>query len=185
MEDLQIVELYWQRNQQAVAETERKYGSFCYGIAKNILSVREDAEECVNDTYHRAWNAIPPQRPVYLRAWLGRIVRNLAVDRWERNRAQKRYAGMTELLSELEECIPSPQTVEQAVEEKELAAHISVWLRTLAPEDRTLFIRRYWEGAELQSLAKEQGISPGKLAQRMYRLRAGLRSALEREGVSL
>lgn len=80
MEDIQIVELYWQRDERAVAETERKYGAFCYGIAKNILSIKEDAEECVNDTYHRAWNAIPPQRPVYLRSWLGKIVRNLAIN---------------------------------------------------------------------------------------------------------
>lgn len=185
MEDIQIVELYWQRDERAVAETERKYGAFCYGIAKNILSIKEDAEECVNDTYHRAWNAIPPQRPVYLRSWLGKIVRNLAINLWERNRAQKRYTGMTELLAELEECIPSPQTVEQTLEEQELAGHISAWLRTLEQDDRVLFVRRYWEGAELQSLAKERGIPPGKLAQRMYRLRGDLKALLERKGVSL
>lgn len=92
---------------------------------------------------------------------------------------------MTELLAELEECIPSPQTVEQTLEEQELAGHISAWLRTLEQDDRVLFVRRYWEGAELQSLAKERGIPPGKLAQRMYRLRGDLKALLERKGVSL
>lgn len=185
MEDSQIIELYWRRDEAAIAETRQKYGAFCYGIAKNILSVHEDAEECVNDTWHRAWDAIPPQRPVKLRAWLGKVVRNLALHRWEKNRAQKRDAGMTQLLGELEECIPSPQSVERQIEEAELAEYISAWLRTLDREDRVLFVRRYWNGTPLQELAREWSLSPARLAQRMFRLRGRLRTTLEKEGYVL
>ena len=185
MEDAQIIDLYWRRDEEAIAQTQRYNGAFCYSIAKNILSIHEDAEECVNDTYHRAWDAIPPQRPVKLRAWLGRVVRNIALNHWNKCHAQKRYAGMTELLSELEDCIPSPQTVERQIEEEELAGQISAWLLSLDREDRVLFVRRYWNGTPLQELAKEWNISPNKLAQRMFRLRGRLKTALEKEGVAL
>ena len=183
MEDKQIIELYWQRNEQAIAETDQKYGAFCFGIARNILSIHEDAEECVNDTYHQVWNAIPPQRPVHFRPWIGRIVRHVAINLWNKNHAQKRYAGMTELLHELEECISAPQTVEQALDEKELAGYIDRWLRSLDRDDRTLFVRRYWLGTPLNELAEELHIPPGKLAGRMYRLRIDLKTVLEKEGV--
>lgn len=185
MEDSEIIDLYWRREEAAVAETQKKYGAFCYGIAKNILSVHEDAEECVNDTYHRAWDSIPPQRPVKFRAWLGKIVRNLALNLWTKNHTQKRYAGMTELLGELEDCVPSPNTVERQMEEKELSEFLSAWLLSLSREDRILFVRRYWNGAALRDLAREWKLDPGKLARRMYRLRGGLRAALEKEGIAL
>ena len=185
MEDEQILALYWQRDERAIEETAKKHGDFCRGIAKNILSVEEDAEECVNDTYHRAWTSIPPQRPAGFRAWLGRVVRNIALNLWDRNHAQKRYAGMTALLSELEDCVPSPLTVEQEIETKELTAIIERWLRSIGREDRALFVRRYWNGTALNELARERGVPPGKLAQRMFRLRLSLRAALEKEGVQL
>lgn len=185
MEDSQIIDLYWQREEAAIAETQRKYGAFCYGVAKNILSVHEDAEECVSDTWQRAWESIPPQRPVKLRAWLGKIVRNLALNLWNKNHTQKRYVGMTELFSELEDCIPSPETVEREIEEKELSEYISAWLLTLSREDRILFVRRYWNGIALRDLAKEWNLAPDQLAQRMYRLRGRLKTALEKEGISL
>ena len=185
MEDVEIIELYWQRNEQAIAETAQKYGAFCHSIAKNILSIDEDAEECVNDAFHQAWNAIPPQRPVRFRAWLGKTVRNLALNLWNKNHAQKRYAGMTLLLTELEDCIPAPQTVEREIEEKELTGLLERWLRSMDREDQVLFVRRYWNGMALKELAKEQTVSPGKLAQRMYRLRLSLKAALEEEGVRI
>lgn len=185
MEDVEIIELYWQRNERAIAETAKKHEAFCHSIAKNILSVDEDAEECVNDTYHQAWNAIPPQRPERFRAWLGKVVRNIAFNLWNKNHAQKRYAGMNALLSELEDCIPSPKTVEREIEEKELTEIIDRWLRSIEQEDRTLFVRRYWNGIALKELAREQSVSPGRLAQRMYRLRLSLKAALEKEGVHL
>ena len=181
MEDVQIIELYWQRNEQAIAETAQKYGAFCHSIAKNILSIDEDAEECVNDAFHQAWNAIPPQRPVRFRAWLGKTVRNLALNLWNKNHAQKGYAGMTLLLTELEDCIPAPQTVEREIEEKELTGILERWLRSMDREDQVLFVRRYWNGMALKELAKEQAVSPGKLAQRMYRLWKRRGSGYERK----
>ena len=185
MEDNQIIDLYWQRDEQAIVETSKKHGAFCHSIAKNILCIDEDAEECVNDTYHQAWNAIPPQRPAKFRAWLGRVVRNIALNLWNKNHTQKRYSGMSELLSELEDCIPSSKTVEQEIEDKELTEIVDRWLHSIDREDQVLFVRRYWNGIALKELAKEQAVSPGKLSQRMYRLRISLKTALEKEGVHL
>ena len=185
MEDAQIIDLYWRRDESAITETARKYGALCRTVAKGILSTAEDAEECVNDAYHQAWNAIPPQRPEKLGAWIGKVVRNLALNRWERDHAQKRYGGMTALLSELEDCVPAPKTVEGELEDQELSRLISGWLRSLEREDRVLFVHRYWYGTALQDLAAEWGLSPQKLAQRMFRLRRSLRNTLEKEGVEL
>ncbi len=185
MEDQKIIELYWQRKETAIVETARKYGSFCHRIALNILSVQEDAEECVNDSYHSVWNCIPPTRPDSFKAFLGRIVRNLSISRYRKNRAQKRYSGMELLLSELEDCIPAPEQVEHIIERQHLSTLISDWLESLTAEERTLFIRRYWFGDELQQLAKEFRITPNALAGRMLKLRKALRSKLEQEGVAL
>lgn len=185
MEDHQIVELFWQRDENAIAEIRRKYGAFCHAAALRILSDRRDAEECVSDAWLRAWNAMPPQRPALLRPWLGRVVRNLAINRWEQNRAQKRYAGVELLLDELSDALPTPQTVEQYMEAEELGALISAWLRTLPADDRVLFLRRYWNGESLKELAGLLGESPDRLAQRTYRLRCALKAELERNGVSL
>lgn len=185
MEDSQIIDLYWNRNENAIAQTAQKYGNFCHAIAFNVLSIHEDAEECVNDTYVQAWNSIPPQRPLMLKAWLGKVVRNLAINLWDKNHAQKRYQGMDLVLDELEECVPAAKTVENAIEDKELGRVISGWLRTLKEDDRNLFVRRYWSGESVNDLADEWGISPNKLAQRMFRLRNSLKAALEKEEVYL
>ncbi|MBU5627557.1 sigma-70 family RNA polymerase sigma factor [Oscillibacter sp. MSJ-2] len=185
MEDSQIVDLYWRREEAAISATARKYGTFCHRISRNILSAEEDAEECVNDTYIHAWNSIPPQRPNRLGAYLGRVVRNLSINLWHKNHAQKRYSGIEALLSEIEECIPSRQTVEHKVEEIELTGFLNAWLASLPRDDRILFLRRYWYGEALNTLEQELGVSHGKLAKRMYRLRAELREALEKEGYSL
>lgn len=185
MTDPQIIELYWNRDERAIHETKQKYGSFCLRIAINILTSYEDAEECVNDVYYRVWQAIPPQRPTKFRAWIGKIVRNTAITLWDRNHARKRFAGMNQLLSELEDCIPSPQTLEREMEGKELSDVIDGWLASLSKEERTLFMRRYWNGEALKDLARTCGMTPGKLAQRMYRLRSSLRETLEREGIQL
>lgn len=185
MEDSRIIDLYWRRDEAAIGETERKYGPLCRSLAKNILSVDEDAEECVNDALHQAWNSIPPQRPDRLGAWLGKVTRNLALNRWHKNRAQKRYAGMSALLSELEDCVPAPGGVERELENQALSAAIDGWLRTLPKDDRVLFVRRYWYGVELRDLAAERGVSPNRLAQKMLRLRRGLKKALEQEGFTI
>lgn len=185
MEDSQIIDLYWQRDETAIHETQQKYGAFCHRIARGILSLREDAEECVSDTWLRAWNAIPPERPLKLRAWLGRITRNLAFNLWQKNRAQKRGGGMDALLSELDDCLPSSQNVAQEVEARELSARISAWLLSQKPEDRILFVRRYWYADSLKELAEARGAVPARLSERLYRMRLSLKSTLEKEGVIL
>ena len=185
MEDSKIIQLYWDRDESAIPATAAKYGGFCHSVALNLLGGREDAEECVNDTWHAAWRSMPPQRPARLRAWLGRVVRNLALDRWKRDHAQKRSPGVTVLLDELGDCVPSPQSVERAMEAAELAETIERWLAALPKADRVLFVRRYWYGMPLKDLAGLAGTAPDRLAQRMYRLRLSLKAALEEEGITI
>lgn len=185
MEDSQIISLFFKRDETAISETEKKYGAFCYKIAFNILSSNADAEECVNDTYLQAWNTIPPQSPNKLGAWLGKVVRNIALNLWNKNHRKKRYAGIEKLLDELEDCIPSPITVEHKIEEKELTQFLNTWLASLSDNDRILFVRRYWNGEKLNELATENNISPRSMAKRMYRLRQNLKRELEKEGYLL
>ncbi len=185
MEDLEIIGLYFKRDEKAISETAAKYGGFCHTIALNILSVHEDAEECVNDTYLRTWDSIPPQKPDKLGAWLGRVVRNIAYNLWKKNHRQKRYTGMEEILNELEDCVPSPVSVEAEIEEQELTEIINAWLKSLSENDRDLFVSRYWAGEAVNVLAWREGVSPASMAKRMYRLRLSLKSTLEKEGYSL
>ncbi|MBQ8398298.1 MAG: sigma-70 family RNA polymerase sigma factor [Clostridia bacterium] len=185
MEDETIIELYWQRDEAAIAETAGKYGAFCHRIAFNILRVTSDAEECVNDTWHAAWQAMPPQRPGSLRAFLGRITRNLSLDRWRAAHTAKRGDGMDLLLSELDEATPSPGTVEEQIEHNRLSALISDWLESLPTDDCALFVRRYWYGDAVQDLARAAGRSPNTVTKQLGRLRQKLRVYLEREGVEL
>ncbi len=185
MEDSQIIHLFFMRDEAAISETEKKYGAFCQKIALNILSNNADAEECVNDTYLQAWNKIPPQNPDRFGAWLGKVVRNFALNLWNKNHRKKRYAGIEQLFDELEECIPSPAAVERELEEKELTQFLNTWLASLSADDRICFVRRYWNGEKCNALAAEYKVSPGNMAKRMYRLRMDLRTKLEKEGYSL
>lgn len=185
MEDQEIVALYWARNQQAIAESQQKYGAFCATLARNILSIPQDAEECVNDTWHRAWDTIPPQRPGNLRAYLGKIVRNLSIDRWRHNKAQKRGDGMDVMLSELEGCLSGGPAPEQELENREITAAIQGWLDTLSREERAIFLRRYWYGTPVGELAKSWGCSPNGMSQRLFKLRNRLKRYLEEREVWL
>ncbi len=185
MDDLAIVELYHRREERAIAESDRKYGGLCRSIALKLLGLREDAEECVNDTWHAAWNKMPPDRPQALGAFFGRITRNLSISRWRREHAQKRYDGIEVLLSELEDCVPAPGTVEEDMERRQLALAISAWLDSLEGGDRRLFIRRYWYGDPVKTLAAERGQVANALTQRLLRLRKGLRAFLESKGAEL
>ena len=185
MEDSVIVALYWARDEQAIGATDSKYGGLCRSLSQNLLGSKEDAEECVQDTWYRAWTTMPPKRPELLKAYLCRIVRNLSLDRWRAGRAKKRGGGLDQLGLELEDCVSAPQNVEHTVENEEIARCIERWLRTLDAENRDLFLQRYWFGTPLQQLAKERGRNGNQLAQRLYRLRQGLRAALEEEGVEL
>ncbi len=183
MEDEKIIDLYFRRDEAAIRETEAAYGSLCMRIALNILSIRQDAEECVNDTWHSAWKRIPPTRPVSLRAFLGRITRDHAVSRWRAEHAKKRFDGMEILLSELDECVPAAADPEKITETAELTEQITIWLRNLNSEDRALFLRRYWYGDGVKELARERGERANNVSQRLLRLRKQLRKTLESEGV--
>lgn len=185
MEDLQIIELYWRRDEQAITETDGKYGPFCHRLAMNILRSFQDSEECVSDTYQKTWETIPPQKPDSLRAYLGRIVRNLSISRYRALHAQKRYSGLEVLLSELEDCVPTPDNVQRTVEAGELSGLIAAWLETWGEEDRALFLRRYWNGESVKELARAVGVSPNAMTKRLLRLRESLRVYLEREGVAV
>lgn len=184
MEDREIVELYHRRDEAAIGETDRKHGSFCRRLAGNLLSDNRDAEECVSDTYLAAWNRMPPDRPDSLRAFLGRIVRNISISRFRRNRAEKRYAGMEAMLSELDHCVPEGAE-DIDLDRQVIADTVSRWLDTLSKADRILFVRRYWYGDQVKELAERTGVTPNEMARRMQKLRAGLRDALAREGVEI
>ena len=186
MEDQGIIDLYWARSEQAIAESETKYGTFCRAIARNILRQEEDAEECVNDTWLHAWNAMPPQRPSVLSAFFGKITRNLSLDRWRHSRASKRGGPQVEVaLEELEHCLPAPGRPEERLEERETAALISRFLREQSDLDRNLFLRRYWYLDSISALAKRFHLSEGQTKSRLHRIRLRLREALVREGVAV
>ena len=185
MDDKTIVELYLDRDERAILETDRKYGAFCRAVALNLLSVKEDAEECVSEAYHRAWLAVPESRPERFKPWLGKIVRNVALNMIERDQATKRSGDRFKaLIDEIDECVPSPETVEGAAEDREIAECINGWLRSLPRADRTLFVRRYWYGESVADLAKERGVPAQRVTQKLLRLRRALRRALEKEGIS-
>ena len=185
MEDTAIVSLYWQRDEGAIAASSAKYGTLCHSLSYNILRRHEDAEECVNDTWHRAWDTMPPQRPASLRAFFCRIVRNLSIDRWRAAHSRKRGEGMESLVLELEECVPASPSAEEQWEEEQVAAAVERWLDKQSRQDRQLFVHRYFYGWPVKELARRAGYAPNSLTQRLRRLRQSLRLALEREGVIL
>ncbi len=185
MEDGQIIDLYWNRDQRAIGETDGKYGRLLHSIAWNLLRSREDSEECVNDTYLRAWEAIPPARPGAFRTWLGQITRNLSLDRWKRRGAEKRGGGAELLLGELEDCLPAPAGRQRSVEDEELAELLSAFLRGLSREGRAMFLRRYWYGESVAEVALALGCGEGKVKSSLFRSRKALRGYLEKEGISV
>lgn len=184
MDEKEIVELYWCRSEHAIKETDIKYGKYCNTIAFNILGNQQDSEECVNDTYWKAWNSIPPKRPAKLSAFLGKITRNLALNRYEHLTADKRGSGQVCVaLDELAECIPDPNYVERIVEDKLLADMINRFLSTLSKETRQIFLRRYWGLYPVDQIASDLGISISKCKMSLYRTRRKLKSFLEKEGI--
>lgn len=186
MEDWQIVDLFWKRSESAITETAKKYEKYCYYIAFNILHSKEDSEECVNDTYLRAWGSIPPQRPEKLSVFLGKITRNLSINRFKHRTAWKRGKGHYVMaLEELQECIPSMTSVEQAMEDKALVELFNRFLGGLPLEKRKIFMRRYWYFSQVKDIATEYGMSESKVKMSLMRTRKELKDFLEKEGVVL
>ena len=186
MEDETILDLYFAREERAIAETGKKYGGYCRSIAFNILRSHEDTEECVSDTWLHTWNAIPPARPGCLRAFVGRITRNLSFTRWEAARAQKRGGGQTEiLLSELADCLPGGERVDTRLDAQAVTLTIEAYLRTQTRENRQLFVRRYYYGDSVRRLSGLFGLTENTVKSRLFRLRAGLRDALLKEGIAV
>ncbi len=185
VEDKGIVELFSRRDERGIQEARRKYGGFCFKIAINLLGVKEDAEECVSDALYAAWRQIPPAVPRSMRAFLGRITRNLSISRYRTATAQKRGGGMEELLCELEECLPDRKGLDDQVDSRALTELISRWLDSLTTGDRELFVRRYWYGDSLQDMAGDLEQSPRELAQRTFWMRKKLKQVLEREGYTV
>ena len=186
MDDKQIVELYWQRNEQAIAETAAKYETYCMKISQNILSDRADSEENVNDTYLHAWKAIPPQRPAILSAFLGRIARNLAINKYKARHAEKRAHDEFALsLDELDICTPSGLSVEDDAAAAALTAQINTFLRGLPTEMRRVFICRYFYAESVGEIAARQGATESKIKSMLLRSRLRLKAQLEKEGYSL
>lgn len=183
MEDTNIIDLYWARDEGAISASDEKYGRLCRTLSRNILGSHEDAEECVNDTWHRAWDTMPPLRPRSLRAYFAAITRNLSLNLWHKARAEKRGSGLEVLLSELEDCLPAAESVEDTAASHELARVIDRWLAGLAQADRVAFLRRYWYGQQVAEIARQAGCFPNTMTKRLGRLRESLRRALEQEGI--
>jgi len=184
--DVEIIDLFWNREQTAIAQTAKQYGNYCYAIANGILNNREDSEECLNDTWHRAWEAMPPQRPNKLTLFLGKITRHLAFDKYKMNRAKKRGGSEFALvLDELDECIPSPNNVEQAIEAEELERTINQFLHGLPERECSIFLLRYWHNKPLAKIASRFGVKENNVKASMFRTRQKLKAHLEKEGVTL
>ena len=183
MEDQQIVDLFWERSEEAISETSKKYGSYCHSISYNILSNKEDAEECVVDTWLSTWNSIPPRRPSLLAAFLGRITRNLSLDRWRTRSRYKRGGGeVTLALEELEDCISDSQTVEVVFERKRFARVFNEFLDSLSETERRVFLCRYWYLDSVRDISDRLQFSESKVTSMLYRTRKMLRKVLEKEG---
>lgn len=186
MEDQKIVQLYWDRNEQAIPETSTKYGAYCASIAKNILGSNEDAEECVNDTYLNAWNSMPPHKPNILSTFLGKITRNLSLNRAKHNAADKRGGGQLPLvLDELSGCISDKDDVEQEIDRRELVRAINSFLDTLSADKRGIFICRYWYFDSISDIGNRFGITENNVSVTLNRLRSNLRDYLLERGFAL
>ncbi len=183
MDDKSIVDLYFSRNQDAITQTDKKYGRYCYSIAYNILTNKEDAEESVSDTYMTVWRAIPPRRPSVLSTFLGKITRHISINRWRERSAYKRGGGEMPLaLEELNDCVAGMQNVEMDYERKEIIKAYVEFLDTLPTTERRVFLCRYWYVESIETIADKFNFSQSKVKSMLYRTRVKLRTRLEEEG---
>ena len=185
MDDQQIIQLYWDRHEQAIDETRSKYGHFLYSVAHNILRDDGDSEESVNDTYLGAWNTIPPKNPDSLRSYVCRITRNLAIKKYHKNTAEKRNSYYDVALDELEDCLASPSTVENELDANRLAELFDDFLDGLDKENRVMFVRRYWFSESISDIAARFGMNEHAVSARLLRIREKLRRYLSEKGVTI
>lgn len=183
MEDEEILDLYFARDERAVVETDRKYGGYCFTLANSILNNEQDAEETISDTYLKAWHSIPPKRPAIFKMFLAKITRNLSFTRWRSNTARKRGGGEMELvLEELSGCLAAPGGVEDALQARELAQAIRAFLDTLPSREQDIFLRRYFFVEESGSIAQRYGMKPATVLRTLSRTREKLKKYLTQEG---
>ena len=181
MEDEKIVMLYWERNEDAIRETEKKYRKYCYSVAYNILHSHEDSDECVNDTWNDAWHAIPPAIPTVLRSFLARITRNIAIDRYRRDTAQKRAAEVESAIEEYWECIPNGDgSIEDTLALKQA---VNGFLARLDARTRIIFMRRYWYAMGVKEIAESMGLSESHVSVILHRTRSKFKDHLTKEGI--
>ena len=183
MNDNDIIELFFQRNQDGVLEAQRKYGAYCQSVARNILGSEEDSQECLNDLWLRAWNAIPPQRPAPLLSFVCVLVRRYSIMRYRANTAMKRNSSYDACMEEIENCIAAPGRVEDHYEAKVLARTIERFLDTLNRENRVIFMRRYWYSDSYAAIAALTGLTEKNVSVRLARVRKQLRDYLMKQGV--
>ena len=184
IDDEKIIEMFFERSEQAIRELDLKYGTICRSLSYNIVNNRQDAEECVNDAWLGAWNSIPPQRPDPLRAYVCRIVRNLSLKKLRANSALKRSSRFEVSLSELEDCI-SAHSLDEQLAAGELSAQINAFLAALRRDDRVMFVRRYWFAQPLSEIADAFGTTENNVSVRLGRIRRKLHTYLERKEVTL
>lgn len=183
MEDSKIVELYLQKNENAIKETNRKYGAYCFAIADNILHNKEDSEECVNDTWLKTWNAIPPQKPTKLQMFLAKITRNLSFNRFNSRSAKKRGGGeIIFVLDELAECLANESDIVSEYESKELGRCVRIFVRSLPERDGNIFVRRYFFTEPIAEIAKKYGLTENNIMVILSRTRKKLKNRLIKEG---
>ena len=184
MEDQKIVDLYWERSEQAIRVTEKKYGAYCHSVAYRILRSDEDAKECVNDTYLRAWEAMPPHRPSRLSTFLGKIVRNLALNRYWHNRAEKRSGEIEVILDEVEAFLPDP-TAKPISEEVALREAINGFVGALDVKKRKMFVQRYFYCCSIRTIARELGMTENAVKVSLHRIREDFRAHLAKEEIEI
>lgn len=185
MEDKAIIELFWARSQQAITETADKYGKRLQGLSMNILHNYEDAEECVNDTYHAAWNTLPPEKPDFFFAYLARLTRNFSFGIYDYKHAKKRTADIVELSRELECCIPAPNEFERKAESEEIGKVLSLFLREQSVPMRRVFVQRYWYAQSICDISRDCDMSESKVKSILFRMRGKLKRYLEKEGINI
>lgn len=186
MRDQEITELFWERKEQAVTESNIRYGAYCRRISYNILANKEDVEECMNDTWYQAWNAIPPQRPLCLKAFFGKIIRNLSLNRWKWDRAGKRIRPEAMfVLDELGECVSGREQPEDAVLAEELKKEINRFLHGLSAREQGMFVQRYFYLESIKSIARYHGITENAVSVNLNRVRKQLKQYLSERGYHL